>query len=202
MVITVLSFKGGVGKTTTAMHLAGALAMHDTTLLVDGDPNRSATRWAARGQGGFGFTLVDAREASRHYSKYEHVVFDTEAHPSNDDIVRLGQNGKLVIPTFPDAISLDATMLMCEALQKLPLPDWQVLLTAVPPVGSAGADARITLGESGIPVLRHHIPRLAAFQKAHLAGVLVRHVRDPRAMIAWAAYRSVQKELNHAKRAA
>ena len=48
MLITVAGFKGGVGKTTSAVHLACYLALIGKTLLVDGDPNRSATGWSKR----------------------------------------------------------------------------------------------------------------------------------------------------------
>jgi chromosome partitioning protein len=49
MIVTVASFKGGVGKTTTALHLAAYLQTKAPALLVDGDFNRSAFDWAGRG---------------------------------------------------------------------------------------------------------------------------------------------------------
>ena len=49
MITTVASFKGGVGKSTTAVHLAAYLHLRGPTLLIDGDPNRSVTGWSKRG---------------------------------------------------------------------------------------------------------------------------------------------------------
>jgi cellulose biosynthesis protein BcsQ len=48
MILTIASFKGGVGKTTTAVNLAAYLNEKQPTLLIDGDPNHRAGR-AGRG---------------------------------------------------------------------------------------------------------------------------------------------------------
>jgi chromosome partitioning protein len=46
-IYAVVNTKGGVGKTTTAVHVATMLARNDKTLLIDGDPQASAASWAA-----------------------------------------------------------------------------------------------------------------------------------------------------------
>lgn len=47
MIFTVAHTKGGVGKTTTAIHLATMLAKRGQTLLIDADPQASSASWAA-----------------------------------------------------------------------------------------------------------------------------------------------------------
>jgi len=47
MIYTITNTKGGVGKTTTAVHLAAMLARTAPALLIDGDPQASAASWAA-----------------------------------------------------------------------------------------------------------------------------------------------------------
>src|ERR1700712_1717667 len=47
-VIAIAQIKGGVGKTTLAINLAGELASRSySTLLLDMDPQKSASQWAA-----------------------------------------------------------------------------------------------------------------------------------------------------------
>ena len=77
MIVTVASFKGGQAKTTTAVHLAAFFQEDKPTLLIDGDPNRSATGWAKRK--GLPFRVIDERQAARFARQYEHIIIDTQA---------------------------------------------------------------------------------------------------------------------------
>jgi chromosome partitioning protein len=51
MIIAVVHQKGGVGKTTLALHLAAAASLQDERcLLIDADPQHSALDWSATRQ--------------------------------------------------------------------------------------------------------------------------------------------------------
>ena len=195
VILTVASFKGGVGKTTTAVHLAAFLQQRAGTLLIDGDPNRSATAWSRRGS--LPFRVIDERQAARFARDFEHVVIDTEARPGEEDLRALADGcDLLVIPSTPDALSLDALMLTIDALTRIGSSRYRILLTVVPPRPSRdGDEARGTLSEGGLPLFAGSIRRFVAFQKAALAGVPVNAVDDPRAEQAWEDYVAIGKEI-------
>src|SRR3954452_16416969 len=86
MIITIASNKGGVGKTTTAIHLAAYLQTLAPTLLVDNDPNRSAIGWASRSDGGLPFRVVDVNQMLKAGRDFEHVVLDTKARPDREEL--------------------------------------------------------------------------------------------------------------------
>jgi chromosome partitioning protein len=198
---TVVSYKGGVAKTTTAVHLAAYLQTQGPTLLIDGDPNRSASSWHARG--GLPFQIVDERRGSYEARNYEHVVIDTEARPGGEDLRTLAQGCDfMVIPAVPASLETDALKLTIDAARRNGLPDskFRVLLTKVPPPPETdGQELRAALSSAGIPIFESEIPRLKAFEHAVTAGVAVNALKgNLQARRGWAAYEAAFKEIESA----
>jgi chromosome partitioning protein len=200
MIITVTSYKGGVGKTTTTIHLAAYLQRLAPTMLVDGDAIRSATKWSQRGNGnGLPFKIVSHAQMVSHIREYKHIVIDTEGNPTDDDFRDLAENcDLLVIPAVPESVATDGLTHTLAKLNELKASRYKVLLTMVPPKPrTEGEQLRAMLIENDVPVFTAEIPRLAAFEKAAAEGVPVYAVKDNRAERAWKAYEAAGKEMSN-----
>jgi chromosome partitioning protein len=197
MIVTVASNKGGVGKTTTAIHLAAYLQQLAPTLLVDNDPNRSSTGWASRSEGGLPFRVVDVNRSVKVARDFEHIVFDTKARPDRDELKTLAEGCDLmVIPTTPDAMSIEALMGTVDTLRSLGVGQYKILITIIPPYPERdGEDARAMLDSNGYPLFSAGIREAKVFKTAALRGVVVNELKGPRAVVCWEDYAKVGAEL-------
>ena len=195
MIITIASFKGGVGKTTSAIHLAAFLQSQGETLLIDADPNRSATGWAQRGD--LPFEVIDEWRSPRRMRNFDHVVIDTQARPIQRDLELLTDGcDLLILPTTPDVLALDALVLTLECLQAIGANRYRILLNIIPPKPSReGETVKQMLKAAELPVFETGVRRLAAFQKAARAGGLVYAIKEARAAEGWQDYVQVGQEM-------
>ena len=92
----------------------------------------------------------------------------------------------MVIPTTPDALSLDALTLTVDLLQKIDTTRVSRPDDRGPPYPSReGEEMRNWLEKQGLPVFEGMIYRRVAFQKAALQGCLVSSVKDVKALQGW-----------------
>jgi chromosome partitioning protein len=188
-VISLTSFKGGVGKSTLAVNLAGALALNASTLLIDEDPLRSCHQWASQnGRLPMPVLLPEEVEGSA-LSASRYLLVDTEGRPKLEDLSELiSSSAWTLIPCGTSGLEIDGTLRLIEALRSADtvLEKVKVVITKAPPVGTVGQQARDALREAEIPVANSVVRSYVAHQKAAELGVLVKDVPDPRASQAWA----------------
>ena len=199
MIVTIASFKGGVGKTTTAFHLASLFAELGETLLVDGDPNLSASGWAERRNLNkpLNFKIINERQLAKYARQARHIIIDTKARPEDEDLEAIVDNcDRLIIPCTPDALSLDAMIKTVKSLKALKSNQFRILLTKIPPPPSKeGLEARELLEDAGLPVMKSEIRLYAVYRKAAKEGKAIYEVSDRRNKIAWSDCKDAFKEI-------
>ncbi len=114
-IILLGSQKGGCGKSTLAVNLAGWFVQHGDVMLVDADPQSSASRWAQDRQdridvkpishvqvaGNINQTLKDLSK------RYDYVVVDTAGRDSRELRTGMVAADVLISPSRPSQYDLD-----------------------------------------------------------------------------------------------
>jgi chromosome partitioning protein len=198
IIISVVSYKGGVGKTTTAVHIAAALNRPKAAaILVDGDPNESAVAWEKRGS--LPFPVIRESELAERAADYKHIILDTPARPTPEELKTICDESDLVIiPSQPDALSLDALIKTIDSLNSINARNYKILFTLVAARSNAGREAKQLLDELDAPYFETEIHRRAILGRAALRGVSVKIFKD--GAEAWAEFETLGKEiLNYGK---
>jgi len=183
-VVAILNQKGGVGKTTLAVHIATALARKGRkVLLLDSDPQGSSLDWAAARHGEPLFPVVGLPKSSIHKElpslakDYDVVVID--GPPRVYDVARsaIMASSLVLVPVQPSPYDVwaakDIIDLLNEAgvykpaLQKAFVINRKIVNTAI------GRDVAEALSEYPIPVLKTAVCQRVAFAESATQGLTV-----------------------------
>ena len=175
--IALISQKGGVGKTTLAIHLATAFeALGHRTLVVDLDPQTSAAEWKdARAEGRpyvmavppsrLGKTLEAARENGA-----EVAVLDTAPHSEGAALDAARAADLILVPCHPSIMDLRAMRKTADRLKYLTKPTYAVLNEVAAQGVVADEAARAITAQFGMPVCPVRLGQRVAFNRCLLAG--------------------------------
>lgn len=185
-VVALTSMKGGVGKSTLAVGLAGALSLRGPTALLDADAAiQTSSGWISR----ISQPVTALLEGEPIPAGTRYLVVDTEGRPATADMVELSRSADIVlVPTAPNSVEVEATGRLLVALNSAgaDMSKVRVVITKAPPVGNVGQAARDELRAAGFQVCETVVRRYTAHERAHEQGVLVKDVGDARAENAWA----------------
>lgn len=201
-IIVVVNGKGGVGKTTTVMSLAGILAEKYKVLAVDADVQGSFSWWAERAGKSIGFDLAQEVDPAllshlRQVEGYELVAIDTPpALHSQTLAAAIAIADYLILPTPPTPLDLAALIeTVRTAIAPLGTPH-RVLLTRVDSRRIREAqEAQNTLRELGVPAFNQFIRAYKAHERAALEGIPINQWQGENASEAKADYYRVADEL-------
>lgn len=118
LTISTLNLKGGCGKSSLIINLGGVLHEHGRKpILIDLDPQKSATKWAAQGEGKFSFPVVsiesknmstfkDRLNQAVKKHKADTILFDTPPQLEEEAFVAALLSDVVVIPITPSPLDI------------------------------------------------------------------------------------------------
>jgi len=201
-IVTVANGKGGVGKSTTTVNLAGILGEKMRVLVVDSDPQESATWWMERSEGAQRIEVVQETDPKmlgrvREVGGYDVVLVDTRPALRAQALgTVIGASDYVVLPSPPAPMDVVA---LIETVRQEVRPSGvrhRVLLTRVDARSRREAEeARGALAAAGIPVFDNLVREYKAHRTASLLGIPISRLRLSRGRNAEYDYRRVADEV-------
>ena len=168
-VICVFSNKGGSGKTTVAVHLALFWARNTPTVLLDADPQGTASEWLKRRPGDLKSPVTVAcagREALERALRlaraesFRYVIIDLPPH-STAQIAWLLQEADLILvptrPTAADLVTIQQTVDLVHASKRRA----GFILSAFRPQLVEAKEIAPILSKHGLPIIGYLGDRIA-----------------------------------------
>ena len=180
MIISFLNQKGGVGKTTLSVNVAGYLAQQGhRVLLIDADKQGSASTWASLREDA-PFQVVSmaranmARDALKLAQDYTHTVIDGPPHAEEVARSCIVASDFVALPIEPSGLSTWASDLtvrqVTEAQEFKPTLKCGFVVSRKIGKTVIGRDIRNMAAEAGLPILSSEIEQRVAFAEGMTMG--------------------------------
>jgi chromosome partitioning protein len=185
MVISLTNQKGGVGKTTIAVNLAGCLSKKNyRVLLVDADPQGSVLQWQSitRNESIDVMHYPDSsifrkKELRKTRGDYDHLVIDSP--PAIGDIIAaiLGITDLAIVPIGPSPLDIwsskDTLQLIQAAKGKNPTLAGRLLISRKIARTRVGKEARDAMETYNVALFDTEISQRIAYVEAMISGLFV-----------------------------
>jgi len=180
MIISFLNQKGGVGKTTLSINVAGYLARQGhRVLLIDADKQASASTWASiRDESPFQVVSLAranmAKDAMQMAEDYTHTVIDGPPHA--EEIARscIIASDFVALPIEPSGLSTWASDLTVKQVREAQefKPSLECGFVVSRKIGKTviGRDIRNLAAQANVPILNAEIEQRVAFAESLTMG--------------------------------
>jgi chromosome partitioning protein len=183
MIVSFLNQKGGVGKTTLALNVAGVLARKCKVLVIDADPQGSALDWAAARRDKPPFVVIGQPRSTIHRDikdiakGYQHVVID--GPPRVTELARsiIMASDLVVVPIQPSPYDVWAAGEVVDLIKEARTfkPDLKAVFAVNRKVMNTaiGRDVKKALKAFDLPVLETVVCQRVIFADSAANGRLV-----------------------------
>lgn len=174
--ISIISQKGGAGKTTLVLHLATAFAhAGHNAAIIDLDPQASAAKWSDR-RAADTPVVISAHASRLHHemtrieaSGGDVVVIDTAPHSDSAALEAAKCADMVLVPCRPAILDLEAisnTLDLARAVNG----NVHVVMNAVAAIGNEAAEATEAIAAMNVPVCPAQLVNRVAFSRALISG--------------------------------
>lgn len=180
MIISFLNQKGGVGKTTLSINVAGYLAQRGfKILLIDADKQASSSTWASlRDEPTFQVVNLArnnmAKEALAMAADYDHIIIDGPPHAEEVARACIIASDYVALPIEPSGLSTWSSHMTVrqvrEAREYKPYLECGFVISRKIGKTVIGREIRRMAAQVGMPILNSEIEQRVAFAESLTMG--------------------------------